>query len=178
MSPPVAAPLYDAARALQHLRYHAQELGLDGDRIAVTGGSAGGATTCWLAMRDDLSDPDDPDPIARESTRGTSAQLAAKYISQWKQFQDAAAAVAAVRQAVPPRIAGPDGGPLPENLLYRRYAGPDGAVIDVCSPQRMTVLSEESGDHVEFYPPETAACRRPMKYARTDPASVPDTTPV
>ncbi|MFP4056791.1 MAG: alpha/beta hydrolase [Candidatus Brocadiia bacterium] len=73
MSPPVAAPLYDAARALQHLRYKAKELGLDTDRIAVTGGSAGGATTCWLALRDDLADPDSPDPIARQSTRITCA---------------------------------------------------------------------------------------------------------
>ena len=90
MSPPVAAPLYDAARALQHLRYHAQKLGLDGDRIAVTGGSAGGATTCWLAMRDDLADPDSPDPIARESTRVTCAfpqqaqtSLDPKQMRQW-----------------------------------------------------------------------------------------------
>ncbi|MFW6106621.1 MAG: alpha/beta hydrolase [bacterium] len=73
MHPPVAAPLYDAARALQHLRSKAKELGLDGSRIAVTGGSAGGATTCWLAMRDDLADPDSADPIARESTRVTCA---------------------------------------------------------------------------------------------------------
>jgi acetyl esterase/lipase len=73
MSPPVAAPLYDAARALQHLRFKAKELGLDSSRIAVTGGSAGGATTCWLAMRDDLADPNSPDPIARQSTRVTCA---------------------------------------------------------------------------------------------------------
>lgn len=73
MSPPVAAPLYDAARALQHLRYHATELGLDPGRIAVTGGSAGGATTCWLAMHDDMADPQSPDPIARQSTRVTCA---------------------------------------------------------------------------------------------------------
>jgi len=73
MSPPVAAPLYDAARALKHLRYKSKELGLDTSRIAVTGGSAGGATTCWLAMHDDLADPDSPDPIARQSTRVTCA---------------------------------------------------------------------------------------------------------
>ena len=73
MSPPVAAPLYDAARALQFLRYKAKELGLDPSRVAVTGGSAGGATTCWLAMHDDMADPQSPDPIARESTRVTCA---------------------------------------------------------------------------------------------------------
>ncbi len=69
MHPPVAAPLYDAARALQYLRYKSKELGLDTDRIAVTGGSAGGATTCWLAMHDDMADPDSDDPVSRQSTR-------------------------------------------------------------------------------------------------------------
>lgn len=73
MSPPVAAPLYDAARALQYLRYRSEDLGLDTSRIAVTGGSAGGATTCWLAMHDDMADPDSPDPVARQSTRVTCA---------------------------------------------------------------------------------------------------------
>ncbi len=73
MNPPVAAPLYDAARAIQYLRFKAEELGLDGSRIAVTGGSAGGATTCWLAMREDLADPESPDPVARQSTRVTCA---------------------------------------------------------------------------------------------------------
>ena len=73
MSPPVAAPLYDVARGLQYLRHKSKELGLDTSRIAVTGGSAGGATTCWLAMRDDLADANSPDPVARQSTRVTCA---------------------------------------------------------------------------------------------------------
>ncbi len=73
MSPPVAAPLRDAARALQFVRYHAEELRIDPERIALTGGSAGGASSCWLAMRDDLAAPDSPDPVARMSTRVTCA---------------------------------------------------------------------------------------------------------
>jgi len=70
---PVAAPLLDAARCLQYIRHHAEELGLDPTRICPTGGSAGGATTCWLAMHDDMANPDSPDPIARVSTRVTCA---------------------------------------------------------------------------------------------------------
>ncbi len=73
MSPPVAAPLLDAARALQHIRHHARELGLDTSRVCLTGGSAGGASSCWLAMHDDLANPDSPDPVARQSTRVTCA---------------------------------------------------------------------------------------------------------
>ncbi len=69
MTVPVAAPLLDAARGLQHMKYHAEELGIDPNRILATGGSAGGATSAWLALVDDQADPDSPDPIARMSTR-------------------------------------------------------------------------------------------------------------
>jgi acetyl esterase/lipase len=71
MKIPVAASLLDAARAIQYIRYHAKELGVDPDRVCLTGGSAGGATSAWLAMVDDLADADSPDPIARMSTRVT-----------------------------------------------------------------------------------------------------------
>ena len=69
MTVPVAAPLLDAGRALQHIRYHAGAYGIDPERIVATGGSAGGATVAWLAMHDDMADPDSSDPIARMSTR-------------------------------------------------------------------------------------------------------------
>ncbi len=73
LNPPVTAPYYDAARAVQHLRYHAEELGLDKARFGFTGGSAGGATSLWLTLHDDLADPDSADPISRESTRPQAA---------------------------------------------------------------------------------------------------------
>jgi acetyl esterase/lipase len=69
VEPPVEACLTDAARALQFLRSKAVELNVDKERIGATGGSAGGATTLWLALHDDLADPDSDDPVARESTR-------------------------------------------------------------------------------------------------------------
>lgn len=69
VEPPVAAPLLDAARAIQMLRYKAGELGIDPDRFGFTGGSAGAATSVWLALHDDLADPDSEDPVARMSTR-------------------------------------------------------------------------------------------------------------
>ncbi|MFO7904063.1 MAG: hypothetical protein R6U98_15475 [Pirellulaceae bacterium] len=60
---------------------------------------------------------------------GKPTELATKFASQWKQYDSIAAVVAALRRAVSPRIAVSDGGPLPENLLYRRHARPDGSVI-------------------------------------------------
>jgi acetyl esterase/lipase len=69
VEPPVAAPLLDAARAIQMLRYRASELGIDPARFGFTGGSAGAATSLWLALHDDLADPESDDPVSRMSTK-------------------------------------------------------------------------------------------------------------
>ncbi len=61
--------LKDVARFVQFIRFNAQTYHIDKRRIACYGGSAGGAASLWLALRDDLADPASPDPIARESTR-------------------------------------------------------------------------------------------------------------
>jgi len=66
---PYPIPMHDGARALQFLRYNAEKYNLDKTRIASTGGSAGGCMTLWLGMHDDLADPDNDDPILRESSR-------------------------------------------------------------------------------------------------------------
>lgn len=66
---PLPAPVYDAARALQWVRHHAKELNIDPARIICIGGSAGAASSLWLALHDDLADPKSSDPVARESTK-------------------------------------------------------------------------------------------------------------
>jgi acetyl esterase/lipase len=67
--PPVKAPLYDAAHALQFVRSKAEEWNIDKQRIGAAGGSAGACSSLWLAFHDDLADPASQDPVARESTR-------------------------------------------------------------------------------------------------------------
>jgi acetyl esterase/lipase len=69
IKPPVKWPLEDAARAVQFLRSKAAEWNIDKTRIGAGGGSAGACSSLWLALHDDMARPDDPDPIARESTR-------------------------------------------------------------------------------------------------------------
>lgn len=69
VSPPLQWPLQDAARALQFIRSQATEWNLDKTRIAASGVSAGGCSSLWLAMHDDMADPASDDPVARESTR-------------------------------------------------------------------------------------------------------------
>lgn len=69
VTPPVKAPLHDAARALQFLRSNAKTWNIDPIRVAASGSSAGACTSLWLAYHDDLADPQSTDPIARQSTR-------------------------------------------------------------------------------------------------------------
>lgn len=90
VEPPVKAPLSDAARALQFIRSKAGEWNLDKKRIGATGGSAGGCSSLWLAMHDDMADPNSQDPIARESTRlycaavnGAQTSLEPKELREW-----------------------------------------------------------------------------------------------
>src|SRR5690606_405539 len=68
---PFPAPITDAGRAIQFLRHHAEEYNLNPDRVAAWGGSAGAATSMWLALHEDLADPDAEDPVLRQSTRLT-----------------------------------------------------------------------------------------------------------
>ena len=68
-TPPVAVPLYDAARAIQFIRSMATDWGLAADRLGIWGASAGACTALWLATHPDLADPSATDPVARQSTR-------------------------------------------------------------------------------------------------------------
>jgi acetyl esterase/lipase len=75
VEPPVKACVYDAARALQTIRAKAGEWNLDPKRVGATGGSAGACTSLWLALHDDLADPNSDDPIVRQSSRLTCAAV-------------------------------------------------------------------------------------------------------
>lgn len=62
-------PFMDSARALQFMRYHHQSLNLDPEQVASYGVSAGASNSLWLGTHDDLADPDNADPVLRESSR-------------------------------------------------------------------------------------------------------------
>jgi acetyl esterase/lipase len=65
------AQFHDSARAIQFIRHNAKQWNLDPTRIAATGGSAGAGISLWLGFHDDLGDPDNKDPVLRQSTRLT-----------------------------------------------------------------------------------------------------------
>src|SRR5690606_26476408 len=67
------ASFTDSARALQFVRSKAKEWNLDKSRVASTGQSAGAGISMWLGFHDDIADPDNADPVLRESTRITCA---------------------------------------------------------------------------------------------------------
>ncbi|MEM7436601.1 MAG: alpha/beta hydrolase [Myxococcota bacterium] len=65
----VIKPLLDSTRALQFIRYHAQQLNIDPDNVILMGGSAGAGTSFWIGFNDDLADPSSEDPVLRQTTR-------------------------------------------------------------------------------------------------------------
>ena len=80
------APMRDAALAVQYLREHAATYNIDPDRVATMGNSAGGGIALWVALYDDLADPNSADPVLRQSTRvhcaaGIAAQTS--YDPRW-----------------------------------------------------------------------------------------------
>ena len=70
---PLPAPVHDAARAIQFLRWKAADWNIDPERICLSGTSAGACTSMWLLCHDDLARPDSEDPVLRQSTRVAGA---------------------------------------------------------------------------------------------------------
>lgn len=86
----VLRSLRDTARALQFMRYHYASLNLEAENVAVYGGSAGAGAGLWLGTRDDMADPENADPILRESTRvkavGALGSQSTYDILDWEQI--------------------------------------------------------------------------------------------
>jgi acetyl esterase/lipase len=66
---PHPAQVNDCLRAIQFVRNNAAEWNLDPQRIGVTGGSAGGHLSLWVALHDDAAVADSKDPVERQSSR-------------------------------------------------------------------------------------------------------------
>lgn len=73
----VLKSLNDAKRAVQYLRYIHKELNIDTDKIGLFGSSAGASTSLWIATNDDFKDPNNTDPVLRQSTRVQGVALRA-----------------------------------------------------------------------------------------------------
>ncbi|MDA0282791.1 MAG: alpha/beta hydrolase [Planctomycetota bacterium] len=66
---PHPAQVNDCQRAIQFVRHNAAKWNINPERIGVTGGSAGGHLSAWVALHDDAAKPESKDPIERHSSR-------------------------------------------------------------------------------------------------------------
>lgn len=57
----------DVTRGVRFIRHHADEYGVDPDRLGITGGSAGGHLSLMVATRGGPGDPGAADPVEREN---------------------------------------------------------------------------------------------------------------
>lgn len=66
---PHPAQTNDCLRAVQFVRRNAKDWNIDTEHIGVTGGSAGGHLSLWVALHDDIADADSNDPVTQKSSR-------------------------------------------------------------------------------------------------------------
>ena len=66
---PHPAQVDDCLRSIQFVRQHAKQWNIDPKRIGVTGGSAGGHLSLWVALHDDVAQASSNDPVQKESSR-------------------------------------------------------------------------------------------------------------
>jgi acetyl esterase/lipase len=66
---PHPAQVNDCMRAIQFVRHNAAKWNIDPQRIGVTGGSAGGHLSLWVALHDNVADADSNDPVEKQSSR-------------------------------------------------------------------------------------------------------------
>ena len=59
----------DVVRGLQYIRSRASDFNIDKTEVVLNGTSAGAGTSFWIAVNDDMADPESSDPVERESTR-------------------------------------------------------------------------------------------------------------
>jgi acetyl esterase/lipase len=91
---PYPAPMIDGARAVQFLRSQAAAWNVDPERIAVGGSSAGATLGLWVALHEDLADPDHPDPVSRFSSRVQAASCHSGTAGLWPEYFQEQAGVA------------------------------------------------------------------------------------
>lgn len=66
---PHPAQVNDCLRAIQFVRQHATQWNLDASRLGVTGGSAGGHLSAYVALHDDIAQPKAAKLLERQSSR-------------------------------------------------------------------------------------------------------------
>jgi acetyl esterase len=124
LAPGVVFPTHylDCARSIQFARHSAAAWNLDPHRVALTGSSAGGASSLWIAFHPDLADPKSADPVAWESTRVTCAAVSVAQPSYDPRLIRQLVGEAAARHPVFRNLYGLKADELDTEKAYRLYA--------------------------------------------------------
>ena len=65
----IIKPLGDCKKAVQFVKYISDLYNLDKTKVGLYGFSAGAGASMWIGFQEDAADPQNPDPVLRESTR-------------------------------------------------------------------------------------------------------------
>ena len=63
------AQVNDCLRSIQFVRQNAEKWNIDAERLGVTGGSAGGHLSAYVALHDDVASAASDDPVEKQSSR-------------------------------------------------------------------------------------------------------------
>lgn len=161
-SAPYPAQMHDSARALQFIRLHAAEYGIDPKRVGATGGSAGAGISQWLLMHDDLADPKSADPVLRQSSRMQCAVATAAQSSYDPRVHQEMFKASGVEGAMLPfyGLASPDDArnpkffPLFEDASPINHATRDDGPLMLFYPQANAPLPENPPGHLYIHHPK------------------------
>lgn len=159
---PYPAQMHDSARALQFMRLHAAEYGIDPKRIGATGGSAGAGISQWLLMHDDLADPKNADPVLRQSSRIQCAVATAAQSSYDPRVHQAMFGVTGVEGAMFPfyglttveDVKNPKFHPLFEDASPIVHATKDDGPLMLYYPQANAPLPENPPGNLYIHHPK------------------------
>ncbi len=112
------AALEDAQRAVRFMRHHAQQYGIQPDRIGVCGGSSGGHLACLLGVQVPFVQTNDPDPVNQHSAAVQCVVARAPVVDLARMNQGAGAGLVASYLGMPLRGEA-QGGYAAEQRCYR-----------------------------------------------------------
>ncbi len=129
------SPLMDAQRAMRLVRSRAEEWNLDPSKVGIMGFSAGGHLASTLSTHFDAGDPDNPDPVERQSCRPDFSVLVYPVISFTEDFQHSGSRI---------NLLGEDA----EELLVRYYSN-ELQVTEATPPAILIHADDDTGVPVE-----------------------------
>ena len=118
----------DMRRSVRFIRQHAEEYGVDPNRIGVFGGSAGGQLALLLGTTGDSGNPSASDPVLRESSRVAAvvANFPATDLARWASSSRSSTLRRPKRRVLTHSLRLVPVGSVADRARRRRHGRPDG----------------------------------------------------